>query len=99
MLTQESFHSQFQLNLDQYRDNNNFIRMNKMTTNDNRLTVWKPSKVQYFLDYTMGPIWIGQSMYNSTNTISWDGGETYNEEHRSILFGAFFFFSNDKVEH
>lgn len=32
-----SFHSQFMVNTEEYRDNNNFMRINKVSTNDHRL--------------------------------------------------------------
>lgn len=35
-LTVNKFHSQFQLSIDKYRDNNNFIKINKATTTESR---------------------------------------------------------------
>lgn len=32
-----TFHSQFMVDTEQYRDNNNFVRINKVLTNDHRL--------------------------------------------------------------
>lgn len=34
------FHSQFQLKRNGYRDNNNFLRINTVVTDDYRLEVW-----------------------------------------------------------
>ena len=45
------FHQQFQLNLDEHRDNNNFIRGNTITTvGKYRFSIFNPRKVYNFVD-------------------------------------------------
>ena len=36
LITKDTFHSQFKLDMDQYRDNNNFMIHNEVTTDDSR---------------------------------------------------------------
>lgn len=95
--SQMTFHSQFTLNFDQYRDNNNFIRFNSLKFTTNRWTLAPQEITQYFLDYTAYPNWIGDKfpwVLNSTR----DGGLTWKVENFQMLFGVYFFLSEDKVE-
>ena len=94
---QQLFHSQFQLSLDKYRDNNNFIRHNSLKFNIDRWSLSPQEYVQEFLDYVAFPPWIGPSYY-WTIRVSRDGGKTDKEEQHLMLFGCYFFLSDDKVE-
>lgn len=40
IVTQDVFHSQFQLDLNKYRDNNNMLRINSVWTKDARFYFW-----------------------------------------------------------
>ena len=61
LITQNIFHSQFVLNLDRYRDNNNFLRINEVETNDARLNIFKEASMFQFVDYVLNPIWESSS--------------------------------------
>ena len=70
--TQDSFHSQFQLKVDRYRDNNNFLRLNKVEASDDRINVYgSPNHFQFF-DIQINPTWESGN-YISTNKVSFDG--------------------------
>ena len=57
VLSQDAFHSQFRLKLNEYRDNNNYFVHNKISTNDNRLWPYRlPNQFQY-LSLDKGPEW------------------------------------------
>lgn len=51
-----------------------------------------------FLDYTLGPIWTGNELHHHRN-YSVDGGETWTMQHKTQLFGAYFFMAEDIVQH
>lgn len=53
----ESFHSQFQLSLNSYLDNNNFLRINRITTKDARFNILQDPNVYFFLDLKKEPSW------------------------------------------
>ena len=92
----EKFHSQFQLKLNQYRDNNNFLQYNHVETNDNRIVNLHPGEFD-FLNIDVGPVWTSTSYKYHHNT-SYDG-INYKEEKHNILFGTYFFLSNVRVDH
>lgn len=94
---QQLFHSQFALNVDKYRDNNNFIRLNTLKFNIDRWSLSPQEYVQEFLDYVAFPPWIGTSS-PWTMLVSRDGGKTEKIEKHLMLFGCYFFLSEDKVE-
>ena len=54
----EEFHSQFMLNFNEYRDNNNYIYYNNVRTVDSR---WLSlaDKTYEFIDFDAKPVWIG----------------------------------------
>ena len=52
----EEFHSQFTLNTNAYRDNNNFLVFNKVETMDSRLLNLVSTKYR-FLDLIQKPAW------------------------------------------
>ena len=100
LVTQNSFHSQFVLNLDQYRDNNNFVRINEVETNDNRLNIFANPKDYSFMDFTVNPTWIGFSEAWPVDNVTRDGGVSWKEkESQLILFGSYFFMSEERVVH
>ena len=71
LISKDTFHTQFKLNLDVYRDNNNFLVHNLITTNDSRYNFKKNLKKFEFLELQMSPIWIGPKQIKSVN-ISYD---------------------------
>ena len=95
--TQFLFHSQFLLDYEKYRDNNNFIRHNSLKFTTNRWSLAPQEFDQEFLDYTAFPTWVGDNFRWPLNT-SRDGGKTWTVERYTMVFGAYFFLSEDKVE-
>ena len=93
----DAFNSQFQLNLEEYRDNNNFLQFNDVTTQVSR---WNPygEEVYKFFKVIAGPVWISTS-YTSEQYVSTDGGKTYDNEEEVMLFGTYFFLSNTRTIH
>ena len=43
-VTNDIFHSQFKIKLGTYRDNNNFLKINNVQTNDERYMVFRNSR-------------------------------------------------------
>ena len=69
----EEFHSQFKLDPTQYRDNNNYMRLNKVETKDDRVWFWNPAKEHSFMDIGKeGPVWIGDVSV-ATRNVTYDG--------------------------
>lgn len=70
------FHSQFALSLDQYVDNNNYFKLNKVELKNDRLMIWRPTLLYRFLDYEQSPRWYGTSnIFHDLS--SFDQGKTY----------------------
>lgn len=60
------FYQQFQLNFDLYRDNNNFVRQNKVETEDERNAIFHNEQEYSYLDiFAAGPTWIGKQLLNT----------------------------------
>ena len=78
------FHSQFQLKSSEYRDNNNFIRLNKGLSGA-------------FLDIVSMPHWIGFTSKTKRNMTS--DGVNYAHETVDRLFSSYYFYSPDLVSH
>ena len=95
--TAMQFHSQFILYYEQYRDNNNFIRHNQFTYTIDRWTLAPEQYEAEFLDYTPYPTWIGDTFHWPLNSTR-DGGLTWKVEEFHMVFGVYFFLSEDKVE-
>lgn len=51
-----------------------------------------------FLDLDLGPVWISTSYIEHHNT-STDGGLTYFWDDNQLIYGTFFFLSEQKVDH
>lgn len=75
-MTVNKFHSQFALNIEEYRDNNNFIKVNKATSSDTRNPLKSKNKDYYFLNSVLGPVWVSKT-WKKTENITEDGGKTY----------------------
>ena len=54
----DTFHSQFALDTNVYRDNNNFVKHNTVKINDNRVFFFLPPQKYEFLDVVMGPVFL-----------------------------------------
>lgn len=98
ILTKDIFHSQFQLGLDKYIDNNNFFRIHSMRIKDHRFKVWTRPMTTTFLDFVKDPVWTGIKKTNHRNT-TFDGVNYYPDYEYQILFGSYFFLSDDRVDH
>lgn len=59
LTTISKFHSQFELNLNQYRDNNNYIRINQAEVSDNRWAIFASPNKHVFTDLQILPPWLG----------------------------------------
>lgn len=95
--TQLLFHSQQLLYADKYRDNNNFVRHNKLQFTLNRWSLAPKEYVNQFLDFEAYPTWIGNTLLRFMNTTR-DKGQTWKVERYDMIFGAYFFLSEDRVE-
>ena len=71
----DQFHSQFVLNPTEYRDNNNYIQFNKVTTFDDKWSLGTEKKEFGFLNFKQGPFWTSKA-YHKDETVSLDGGQT-----------------------
>ena len=76
IISKDVFHSQFKLNLETYRDNNNFLVHNHISTSDARYDPTETTKTFEFLEMTMSPVWTGPAMINKYY-MSNDLGVTY----------------------
>ena len=97
-LTVNKFHSQFQLTVDTYRDNNNFIKINKATTTESRNPLNSKPKDYYFVNSIINPVWISSTMKPPQN-ISDDGGKTFKVDSEELIFASYFFLSDVQVIH
>jgi hypothetical protein len=97
MKTQLIFHSQFLLSYDQYRDNNNFVRHNALKYTINRWSLAPEEYNNEYLDFEPFPNWIGDTFHWPLNSTR-DGGLTWKMEEFHMVFGVYFFLSEDKVE-
>ena len=95
--TIDQFHSQFQLQKNKYRDNNNFLRYNQVKTRDNRFNFLGAPNIYKFVDYIRGEHWIGGKFIDKRN-VTFDG-VSFEQINQELLFGAYYFYSRDKVEH
>ena len=86
--------SQFMLKFTEYRDQNLYIRINDVETNDNRQSLFEISDKYRYIDFTAGPGWIGPSEIWVRN-VSRDDGKTFKPENQLIIYGTYFFMSND----
>jgi hypothetical protein len=87
------FHSQFTLDSKSYRDNNNFIILNKATTTDTRNPLKSVNKNYYFVNSKLGPVWNSRIWVKPEN-LTIDGGKTFFQDADEIIFGAYFFLSD-----
>ena len=72
-----------------------------MITKDHRIEIWKPPENFKFLDLVKDPVWIGAKPLIRTRKIQYkfnDEGKYHTETHR-IIFGAYFFLSEQRLEH
>ena len=60
------------LKTSEYRDNNNFVKLNLVSTVDSRYNPFEEPHEDEFVDLTVGPIWVGNSRQKLRN-ITFDG--------------------------
>ena len=81
-----------------YRDNNNFVNLNSVTTRDERLNFLKPPLNFTFVDITTAPPYVSvQANHNTINTTT--DGITYKDDTVDMLYGTYFFLSYTRTEH
>ena len=92
----EEFHSQFQLDANQYRDNNNYIRYNMVETQDSRfLNIFEE---QYeFVDIVAKPPWVANVKMEDLRNVTEDGLNFY-MENTTTIFGTYYFYHTQKSE-
>jgi len=95
--TEMLLHSQFVLGYDSYRDNNNYIRHNSLKFTTKRWTLTSPEFENDYLDQTPNPNYISEPYFWQLN-VTRDGGETFKFETYRMVFGIYYFLSEDKVE-
>lgn len=94
----DAFHGQFQLKLDQYLDNNNFLRLNAVMNQDHRFLIWKKALRYHFLDQIQKQSWLGLPIvFNEIST--YDGGKTWGYEKGEKLYGTYWFLHTMQVNH
>ena len=81
-----------------YIDNNNFLRINNVLTNDNRYSLAKDHKNYTFFDLDQKPAWQADVPLTYSYNLSTDG-VTYEMKDLTTLYGAYFFLSDLKVDH
>ena len=59
----EEFHSQFQLRADKYLDNNNYIKINQVETQDSRILNIFSENSYEFIDMIAKPAWVANTPY------------------------------------
>ena len=69
----DNFFLQFQANLNEYKDNNNFLRINTVTAKNERIKIWKNSNITQFMDYTQMISWVGTASSDTYNITNLDG--------------------------
>jgi type II secretory pathway component PulC len=95
--TVNKFHSQFQLKSDKYRDNNNFIKYNLVTSSNSRTNLVASNEHHSYLNVVLNPVWISER-WSETEYITEDG-ENYFYVNDELIFGAYFFLSDVQVNH
>lgn len=99
ILTHNHFKEQFQLSSQEYRDNNNFIRINWVEITESGFGFSDDSSItKKFYDQLSNPVWIGQPIVNY-EMASRDGGRTFNMENIQEFWGSFYFMSDDAKMH
>ena len=67
------------------------------TVNADVSRVVEQEKTEYFLTIESSPIWLSESYYHAAK-LTYDG-ENYQDERNKILYGAYFFLANSRVEY
>ena len=74
------------------------MRLNQVFLHDGHINIfYQPPRVK-FADVIPGPIWIGNPLIKE-RMISYDNGKTFKKERDELIFGAYFFLSDDMVNH
>lgn len=98
LTTLNVFHSQFQLKFTEYRDVNNFLRVNNVVTHDDRIMVWRSNKLYQFIDFVQTNPWTSNSEFRKIRRVSYDK-LYFEQKHIRLLYGAYFFLSEEKIDH
>ena len=91
--------SQFQLSLDKYIHNHNFVKINNFLAYNQWLGLSSP-KMYRFYDYGSNPVMTSKVLYLDNKKISYDDGLTWDVIHQEQqLYGAYFFLANNMVNY
>ena len=82
----------------QYRDNNNFLRFNRVHLHDGHLNIFYEPPNVFFADIIAGPVWVGKPK-PMKRKVSYDNGKTEQLDEDELIFGTYFFLSDDLVVH
>jgi len=81
-----------------YRDNNNFVNLNSVTTRDERLNFLAGPRNFTFVDISTAPPWVSNHMNHKILNTTTDG-ITYKDDTVDMLYGTYFFLSYTRTEH
>lgn len=84
------------MNLNNYRDNNNFVMVNRAHINKNIYLGSAFRKDRTFYSVIVSPPWIGQSIKTDL-LVSRDEGKNFEIETVQMLFGSYYFLSENMI--
>lgn len=83
--------------MDKYIDNNNFVRLNQVQDNNDRLSFFKNKPFEYY-DFVQRPMWVGKPYIGTRQTSrQHDNYATKKTEDFELYFGSYFFASEEMV--
>ena len=85
------------MNQNEYRDNNNYIVFNKVTTHDDKWALSKQTEYA-FLSFKQMPFWTS-ALYLKDEMVSTDGGATEINTKDNLMLGLYFFVDDYRIEH
>ena len=94
----DKFATQFKLFNNQYRDNNNFISVNDVKTQDSRFNIFKKAKDFTFVTIEPYPAYISGKYLNNRN-VSEDNGKSYKQEISEVVYATYYYMADERVEH
>lgn len=88
---------QFQLDIDKYFDNNNFVEWDQINLKDNRFFFLESGSDFDAMNVKNNPIFVSNKIVSHINLFDLDKKVFFNVT-RHELFGSFYFYSNIKIE-
>lgn len=75
------------------------IKVNIATSSGTSNTLFTKDKEHIFLNHIAFPVWESNRPLERLESLSNDGGVTYNDISEEVIFGAYFFLDNIKLIH